>query len=50
MEMRMVVATIVQTFDMKFAEGYDSRRWEADLQDVLAMKVGSLDVALRSRE
>ena len=50
MEMRMVIATIVQKFDMNFAEGYDSRRWEVDLRDILAMKVGSLDVILRSRE
>ncbi|KAL5489839.1 hypothetical protein ACEPAI_4671 [Sanghuangporus weigelae] len=48
-EMRMVVATIVQRFDMKFAEGYDPLKWEEDLQDFFVMKVGKLPVVLHSR-
>ena len=50
MEMRMVVAAIVQRFDMKFAEGYDPRKWEEDLHDFIGMQVGKLPVALFSRE
>ncbi|KAL5511175.1 hypothetical protein ACEPAH_4390 [Sanghuangporus vaninii] len=49
MEMRMVVATIVQRFDMKFAEGYDPVKWEEDLEDFFIMKVGKLPVVLHAR-
>ena len=49
MEMRMVVAAIVQRFDIEFAEGYDPARWEEDLQDFLAMRVGELPVVLHAR-
>ncbi|KAL5529717.1 hypothetical protein ACEPAG_5702 [Sanghuangporus baumii] len=50
LEMRMVVATIVQRFEMKFATGYDPRKWEEDLQDFFVMKVGELPVILNARE
>ncbi|KAJ7438077.1 cytochrome P450, partial [Mycena galericulata] len=33
LELRVVVAYLMQTFEMSFAEGYDARRWEADLKD-----------------
>ncbi|KAL5511174.1 hypothetical protein ACEPAH_4389 [Sanghuangporus vaninii] len=49
MEMRIVVATIVQRFDMKFAEGYDPVKWEEELQDFFVMKVGKLPVVLHAR-
>ncbi|OCB86788.1 cytochrome P450 [Sanghuangporus baumii] len=49
MEIRMVVATIVQRFDMEFAEGYDPHKWEEDLQEFFVMKVGKLPVVLRAR-
>ena len=48
--MRMAVAAIVQKFDMDFAEGYDPRKWEEDLQDFFSVKVGQLPVVLRARE
>ncbi|KAL5489841.1 hypothetical protein ACEPAI_4673 [Sanghuangporus weigelae] len=49
MEMRMVVATIVQKFDMRFAEGYDPLKWEEDLKEFFVMKVGKLPVVLHAR-
>ncbi|KAL5529682.1 hypothetical protein ACEPAG_5667 [Sanghuangporus baumii] len=48
-EMRMVIATMVQRFDMKFAEGYDPLKWEEDLQDFFVVKVGKLPVVLHAR-
>ncbi|KAJ7639707.1 hypothetical protein DFH06DRAFT_1335381 [Mycena polygramma] len=33
LEIRMVVACIMQAYEMRFAEGYDTSRWEADLKD-----------------
>ena len=45
----MTVVTIVQKFDMKFAEGYDPKQWEEELQDFITMKVGELPVVLHAR-
>ncbi|EJD02378.1 high nitrogen upregulated cytochrome P450 monooxygenase 2 [Fomitiporia mediterranea MF3/22] len=50
LEMRMVVATLIQKFDMKLAEDYDPRKWEEDLQDYFIIKVGKLPVVLNPRE
>ncbi|KAL5511138.1 hypothetical protein ACEPAH_4353 [Sanghuangporus vaninii] len=50
LEMRMVVAFMVQRFDMKFAEGYNPRRWEEDLRDFFVMQVGELPVVLYARK
>ena len=49
MEMRMVVAALVQKFEMEFAEGYDPSSWEEDLEEFFVVKVGKLPVALRAR-
>ncbi|KAL5529670.1 hypothetical protein ACEPAG_5655 [Sanghuangporus baumii] len=62
MEMRMVVATVMQKFDVRLggklhSEGgggggrdYDPCQWEEDLQDHFVMKVGRLPVILTARE
>ncbi|KAL5514533.1 hypothetical protein ACEPAG_1849 [Sanghuangporus baumii] len=50
LEMRMVVAAIVQKFDVRFAVDYDPRKWEEELQDFMAMNVGKLPVALNLRQ
>ncbi|EJD02376.1 cytochrome P450 [Fomitiporia mediterranea MF3/22] len=50
LEMRMVVATLIQKFDMKLAEDYDPHMWEEDLQDNFIFKVGKLPVVLNTRE
>lgn len=49
LEMRMVVATLVQKFDMRLADGYDPSRWEEELQDFFIMKVGELPAVLTAR-
>ena len=48
-EMRMVVALLVQKFDMRFADGYDSRKWEENLEDWFIVKTGELPVVLSPR-
>ena len=50
LELRMVVAALVQKFDIKFAEGYDPRKWHEELQDFMVAKVGKLPVVLKLRE
>jgi hypothetical protein len=49
LELRMVVAYIVQAFDMRFADAYDQRRWLHELEDTFVMKKGSLPVILIDR-
>lgn len=48
-EMRVVASYIVQSFDMKFAPGYDWGRWEKGLEDYFAMKKGKLPVVITER-
>ena len=50
LELRMVVAALVQKFDIRFAEGYDPRKWHEELQDFIAAMVGKLPVVLKLRE
>ncbi|KAL5532645.1 hypothetical protein ACEPAF_4419 [Sanghuangporus sanghuang] len=48
LETHMVIAMIVQRFDMGFAAGHDPRQWEEELKDYLVIKVGELPVILRT--
>lgn len=48
-EMRMVVALLVQRFDMKFAAGYDPGSWNKAIKDWFVVKVGELPVTLTPR-
>jgi len=48
-EMRMVIASLMQKFDVRFAEGYDPAEWEANLEDFFVMKKGPLPVVLTPR-
>ncbi|KAJ7477012.1 cytochrome P450 [Mycena galericulata] len=49
LELRMVVAWVMQAFEMRFAEGYDTRSWEEELKDYFVMQKGGMPVALTSR-
>ncbi|KAL5511139.1 hypothetical protein ACEPAH_4354 [Sanghuangporus vaninii] len=49
MEARMVIATIVQRFDIKLADGYDPQQWEEELKDYHVIRVGKLPVVLKAR-
>ena len=47
--MRLVIALLMQKFDLNFAKGYDPRRWEAEMVDLFVMKPSELPVALKLR-
>ena len=48
-EMRVVLALLMQRFEMRFAEGYDLRRWERDMVDLFVIKPGELPVVMKLR-
>ncbi|KAH8106578.1 high nitrogen upregulated cytochrome P450 monooxygenase 2 [Phellopilus nigrolimitatus] len=48
-ELRMVVALIIQRFEVHFTDGYDPHEWEEKLEDWFTMKTGKLPVVLESR-
>ena len=49
LEMRMVVALLMQRFEMRFALGYDPKRWEEEIEDFFVVKNGKLPVVLTPR-
>jgi len=49
MEMRVVVASVVQKFDMEIADGYDVKQWDKDLQDFYVFVAGPLPIRLIER-
>ncbi|KAL5529716.1 hypothetical protein ACEPAG_5701 [Sanghuangporus baumii] len=49
LEMRMVIAMIIQRFDVKLADGYTPQQWEEELKDYYVIKVGELPVVLKAR-
>ncbi|KAF9269320.1 high nitrogen upregulated cytochrome P450 monooxygenase 2 [Marasmius fiardii PR-910] len=48
-ELRAVIATLVQRFDMDLEKGWDRSRWERELEDWFVMKKGVLPVRIRLR-
>ena len=48
-ELRVVIASLVQAFDMRFAPGYDAKQWEEDFQDYFVARKGELPVVLSCR-
>ena len=50
MEMRVVVASVVQKFDMEMADGYDIKQWDKDLQDFYVFSTGPLPIRLTERQ
>lgn len=49
-EMVMVISTLVRTFDMEFAEGFDWKGWPDTLHDYFVSGRGPLVVQLQRRE
>ena len=49
-EMLMIMSMLVQTFDMRFADGFDWARWPASYQDYFVSSRGPLLVKLTPRE
>lgn len=48
-EMRIVVALLMQRFEMRFSLGYNPSRWEEDTEDFYVLKTGKLPVVLTPR-
>ncbi|KAL5498826.1 hypothetical protein ACEPAH_2181 [Sanghuangporus vaninii] len=48
-EMRMVVALLIQNFELQFAPGYDPNDWEEHLEDFFVLCKGPLLVTLTPR-
>ncbi|KAJ6567330.1 high nitrogen upregulated cytochrome P450 monooxygenase 2 [Mycena vulgaris] len=49
LELRVVVATLVQQLDMKLAPGWDHAQWEKGLEDFFVFKKGVLPVIVEAR-
>ena len=50
LEMRMVVALLMQRFDMHLAADYEPSRWEEELKEMFILETGSLPVVFACRE
>lgn len=50
LEMRMVVSVLMQRFEMRFADGYDPKEWEENLEDWFLLSTGPLLVVLTPRD
>lgn len=49
LEMRMVVALLMQRFDMRFPDDHDPSRWEEELREFFILETGELPVILSRR-
>lgn len=49
LEMRIIVALLIQKFNMRLAGRYDPARWEKELRDVFIFETGELPVILTPR-
>ncbi|KAJ3489995.1 hypothetical protein NLI96_g1765 [Meripilus lineatus] len=49
MEMRMVICSLVQRFDMTFANGWNHDELEQNMQDIMVTKIGQLPIQLCKR-
>ncbi|KAJ7729247.1 cytochrome P450, partial [Mycena maculata] len=49
LELRVVVATLVQQLDMELETGWDRTQWEQGLEDFFVFKKGVLPVIIKSR-
>ena len=48
-EMKTVICHMMQKLDVRFAEGYDPKRWIADLEEHAVMRKGNLPVMFSKR-
>jgi cytochrome P450 len=48
-ELRMVMATLVQKFDMELQSGWDVEEWERNLEDWFVFTKGALPVQVKPR-
>ena len=50
LEMRLVTAKLITTFDVEFADGYDSEAFWRDMKDQVTMMPGDMFCKFRERE
>jgi cytochrome P450 len=48
-ELRMVVALVVQRIEMQFKEGFEFGRWEERFEDYFVLRIGEVPVVLMPR-
>ncbi|KAJ7510455.1 cytochrome P450 [Mycena galericulata] len=48
-EMRMVICTLINKFEMRFEEGFDVNSWEEDMLDYFVVQRGRLPVILKPK-
>ena len=49
LEMRIIVALLMQHFEIQFAPGFDPKKWEEHLEDFFVAANGALPVTLTPR-
>lgn len=49
LEMRMLISHVLQNLKIEFAEGWDSRKWEENIEDLHAIEFGELLVTVEPR-
>ena len=49
LEMRIVVALLMQKFEMRLADGYDTSLWDKQLRDFFVFETGELPIVLTPR-
>ena len=48
-EIRVVVALLLQRFDFAFEKGYDTSRWEKEMNNYFVLRLGQLPIVLTRR-
>lgn len=48
-EMRMVIALLIQRFEMRFEDGYDASEWEKSLEEWFLLVTGKLPIVFQRR-
>lgn len=50
LEMRMVICSFIQKFEMRFADNWDRDLWQDNLEDLFVTGMGKLPVVLYPRD
>ncbi|KAI0345507.1 cytochrome P450 [Trametopsis cervina] len=50
LEMKMVICLCMQTFEMRFADGWNAKMWEENIDDSFVIGMGQLPVVLQRRD
>lgn len=50
MQMKMLICSVMQKFDLHLADGYDPKQWREDIEDYVVTVKGKLPVVLTVRK